>query len=711
MKHLLAFSFILFSSCLQAQRIDTVPNVPLIRSIFHEKIMNAKLAIAQQPFAEGDSLQECLDYIYQFQLVFELDTNLSNNDKVKYLRGLQDVLTDYQTYFNNHKLTPTSLKPLLNAFGAAITAEMQQQTIAPTIAENNLAIGEILVKSYALQQNNGIAFAKELLVLKECAAYPKRLLPILSQNAHMFFVDSLLPIAAKANPDLFYNYAAATDKLGAIIRKNNDPLVKTIAQIATLKTGRNYFAFLDNIYSGKLTIATIDSIATDSIAYYKLLVTTATDYADRLRRRDTPMALKTLYTRLKLKAKETFINEINALHDSPNEAIRFKILEKLSAEELYYLCIMGEEEIYTSSYLGVYKRVFERMQQPAGDKLLMNVRFDHFRKWIKMAAGYNTLDDFFSKMQKGNIELLMKAFVNGLEKSGDLEDAVDVADSYASVKNKAIQQQILQTVSLNYNKAVATDNKAAKEIYFILKTIFASIDTANKIDVSAVLGIPPVYSMPDSLLMNNDKKIIIQQYFYGDKDGTTIYNAFLNNFRNGNWKVVQNDDFATVTSIKGRQIIIYSNRPLNENENLDAIAQANTNKYLQQNNLAPTIVIHRGHSYFLKSTLDQLSPSAKLVILGSCGGYNNLNSVLKICPEAHIIASKQVGTGLINKNLISTITEQLRLGKDLDWPKMWQQLGKTFASDDKFDDYVPPHKNLGAIFITAYKKLQNTTLQ
>ena len=53
-----------------------------------------------------------------------------------------------------------------------------------------------------------------------------------------------------------------------------------------------------------------------------------------------------------------------------------------------------------------------------------------------------TLNDFLGRMDKQNAETLMKAFVIGLEKprkTNDLEDAVDVADSYSSImdKNKA----------------------------------------------------------------------------------------------------------------------------------------------------------------------------------------------------------------------------------------------------------------------------------
>jgi hypothetical protein len=133
--------------------------------------------------------------------------------------------------------------------------------------------------------------------------------------------------------------------------------------------------------------------------------------------------------------------------------------------------------------------------------------------------------------------------------------------------------------------------------------------------------------------------------------------------------------------------------------------------YLDSLQLQPTVVIHRGHSYYLKYTIQQLAPSAKVVLLGSCGGYQSLNKVLQICPQAQIISSKQVGTGNINQEMINVIIGQLRLGKDLNWPAVWKVLTEKFTdvkSKEKFADYVPPHKNLGAIFIMAYEKGMET---
>lgn len=98
-----------------------------------------------------------------------------------------------------------------------------------------------------------------------------------------------------------------------------------------------------------------------------------------------------------------------------------------------------------------------------------------------------------------------------------------------------------------------------------------------------------------------------------------------------------------------------------------------------------------------------------MVILGGCGGYQNLNQVLAICPGAHIISTKQVGTGIINKGLLNEISETLRLGQNLYWPSLWAKMTNQFKAQlkESFNDYVPPHKNLGAIFIMAYQKKIN----
>ncbi len=427
--------------------------------------------------------------------------------------------------------------------------------------------------------------------------------------------------------------------------------------------------------------------------------------------RDTAMGIGSMDDRIKY-AGTYFVNEINGLHESPDN-VRFRIIDKLSPEELYYLAVMQEELIYTSSYVrGVYPRIWQKMKSPRGDSLLVNVRFDHFKKWIKMAANYNELDDFLKRMDKDNAEVLMKAFVNGLDKHNgkdSLEDAVDVAGSYASIYDPNIQHLILGQVKQNLSEAKASGNQRALNIYNILNVLFLSMDSTNHIDVSKELSIRPVYFMRNNMLKDSTGRIIVQQFFYGDKDGQNVFNAFVRTFNNANWKMTSSPEWVTFTSTKGAPITIYSNRPLDEMQGLDDKAQADLIEYLGEHDLNPSVVLHRGHSYYLINTIKQMPSTAQVVLLGSCGGYQSLNQILKICPEAHIISSKQTGSGLINLPLITGIINELRLGKDLDWPLMWKGFSKEFKTGQNkelFDDYVPPYKNLGAVFIMAYTKLQ-----
>jgi hypothetical protein len=302
----------------------------------------------------------------------------------------------------------------------------------------------------------------------------------------------------------------------------------------------------------------------------------------------------------------------------------------------------------------------------------------------------------------------MQHFVDGLEHSKNLEEAVDVADSYASIYQPYLRTLILQEVQNELNRNSATNNNRGIKIYQLMQDLFLSIDTTNHIDLAAKLGIAPVYTLPLKRLQDSLGKVVMQLFFYGDKDGANIFAAFVEGFQNGKWKIKYKPEWVEISAKKGVPITIFANRPLDDEKDLDDKAQINLSNYLKEQDLQPSIVIHRGHSYYLNATIEKLASSAQLVILGGCGGYQNLNEILEICPEAHIISTKQIGTGVINKGLINEISERLRLGQDLDWSSLWSDLAKKITKPklkEAFEDYIPPHKNLGAIFIMAFNKM------
>jgi len=659
----------------------------------------------------------------ELQEQLEGDSLLVNMAKIKYLRIVESTLQQYSNRQGKKDFPAASAPALIKGLIEAIQLDKKGESIEPVIGPSDYGVGKMLVDGIAAfsGENPGIAPSRIDLIRKYCGLHPDEILVELRKTPNVPFADSLLTIAAHRDIRKFYDYAQARGTLANRIASHSDTLVRMISRMANSRNGQLYFPFLDNLIRGKITLREIDSVKDNDFSYFRLLVKTRIEYAGRLLPpvRDTATELKALTEMMARKARQLFVREINALHDVNDPNVRFRSLDKLTPQELYYVAVLSEDEIYTSSYVsGVYPRIFQRMPNPRGDSLLMSVNGDYFRKFIKMAAGYNTLNNFLGTMGKEEAETLMKAFVIGLERKkndrdDDLEDAVDVADSYSSImdKNKELAGFILNEVKWNYDKNVQDNNKRGVVIYNLLKILFESADTSRKIDLSSMLGIPSIYGQDYKSLTDDSGRVIQQVFFYGDedKDGQNSFINFMGMFRNkAEWKVEDKPEWVAIRSAKGKPVYIYANKPLYKpEEDLDEKAQLNLIEYLEKKGMQPTVVVHRGHSYHLPYTLKKLAPTARIVVLGSCGGYNNLNEVLTICRDAHIISSKQVGTKTVNEPILEAINANLVAGKNIDWINMWKELGgrfKTGAAKEKFDDYIPPYKNLGAIFIKAYRK-------
>lgn len=699
------------------------------RLLFHDQVDKEQLRLLQLDgqkdgnisFSKDETINQQIEYalinkVDDWQVAIERDSTLNHSGKIKYLRVMEYMVRSYNNNFKKKDFPPTLAPSLMNAFAKAMELDRKNESIAPVVAQNSYGVGRILSESFVFPENIGLSNCKTILLEKYLDLHPNEILPVLRNNPDVPFAETMLIRAAKNDLRKFYDYAAVRDRLGNKIRSISDPYVSTVSKMASSRSGQQYFPFIDLLLKGKITFEEIDRVKDDDLNYYRLLVKTRVDYAERMMAPafDTALETKALTERLGKKAKEYFIREINGLHDNPNEAIRFKVLEPLTPQELYYLCVTGEDEIYTSSYLGVFKRIFQRMKVPRGDSLLMSVNGDYFRKFIKLAAAYNTLDTLLKSMPEDRATSLMQAFMLGLEKTthiDNVEDAVDVADSYSSIfdKNKKLAAEMLELANWNYQRCVNKGDKNGQIVYRLEKTLFESADTTKKINLSDELGIPPVYSVDYRSLADDSGRVVQQVFFYGDedKDGQMSFANFMSMFKGkADWSISENPWWVSIKSAKGKPVWIFANKPLYGEDDPDAEAQEKLNAYLSANKIKPTVFIHRGHSYHVKYSLAQIQPSARIVILGSCGGYNNLNDVLTISSDAHIISSKQVGTKVVNEPILESINSYLRNGRNIDWLLMWKDLSKKFGGDskEKFDDYIPPYKNLGAIFIKAYKK-------
>lgn len=648
------------------------------------------------------------------QYLIETDSILDHRLKVTYLSGLENVLKFFRQNWrvkSDKKINPFNLTNIINGYETAMLKDRLGESIEPIISASSYDAGmNILVSIF--EKNPGYIPAKNCLVLKYCSLHPEKTLATLRDNPNMPFADSLVRALDKRKyARQLYDFAQAGNHLGSVIRNiTDDPFIRTIVKMARSRSGQQYFPFLDNIVSGKMTIEEIDDVKDDSLLYYKLLVKTQMDYMARAIEKDTAFEFRSLTERLEKKAREDFVNVINGLHNE-NAEVRFRSIQPLSAEELYYLAVSSDGTIYTSSFVkGVYPLMMKKINNK-GDSLLMSLKFDKYRKFIKMAAGYNTLSNFLNTFplkkpdqEASDAEILMKAFVGRLEQGNGLEDGVDVADSYASIAEtiKPLANEMLKNVQLNYQRNEKAGNKRGMAIYNILQKLFLSADTASKTDLTKELGIPPVYEVPYNGLVNDSGRVVMQVFFYGDKDGQGIFRGFVGMFSNANWKITGTEKWVQINSAKGKPVSIFANRALPEEGGEDENAQKELCDYMEKNKLYPTITIHRGHSYYANSTIEQMFPSSKIVFLGSCGGYHLVHDVLSKAADAHIIASKQIGATEVNRPFFQLLTEKVRNGNNIDWIPFWKELDKMVTAKE-FEDYIPPYKNLGALFIKAYK--------
>ncbi|RPE14039.1 hypothetical protein EGT74_11175 [Chitinophaga lutea] len=710
-----------FGGWVSAQQIK----IPIQRQIFHDNIDKEQQAadkfdgktdnFVKATEDEAINLQvtnALMKQVDAIQVEIEQNEALDQRLKVKYLTGLQQVLKDYNTKRSFRRIEADEAPSIVQAYRNMMLADIAGKSIYPVVRNLSFEAGERLVEVF--KDNPGSKEARGEMWGKYAFKNLDDIMPKLGPYLDYPVTDSIVAAVARKYPNKVLTYATSYTPTASAIRRNPDPLVQQIVQIGRSSQSTKLMPFIDQLLDGSASISELEAAVENDDNYFRKMVKAAIALQQRKSSGQEPLGLKAMQENMHAKSLR-YIREINDLHEE-GPAVRFRIVKDFTPEELYYLIVNGQEELYTSSYTnaakaGLYDQMMIRMKPPRGDSLLMLVNFDRFKKFIAMAAGFNTLDNFLKSMDPENANYLMVKFVRSLEKTEDLEDAVDVANSFGSIRDPKLLDFLRAEVRKNLVFVEGKKDKRGTTIYGLLNSIFTEdaggTDSSKASDMAAKLQLPPINYVEFATLPSDSGRIYQQVFFYGDEDGLISYRSFMGNFPGGEWTVSKNNYWTTISSTKGKPITIYANNPLKEPEDKTAIEKLA--EYLDEKDIHPTVFVHRGHSYHVNTTLDNLQSTARIVILGSCGGYHNLATVLEKAPEAHIISSKQVGTYRVNEPIIRSLEEVIRAGKNVDWVQMWVGLSKRFAGDagskTLFDDYVPPHKNLGAIFIKAYRQV------
>lgn len=558
---------------------------------------------------------------------------------------------------------------------------------------------ESILKTNVFSSLNLIAFyidkpVAEPFFMAAAKTEPEELLRHYNEIDYKPFSTKVLDEVARVAPMKIKTYLHTWNTVHQRIKTSMNPITNEVYSIYKNKgAATRSFVLLNDIYNGTLTIEEAHTIAKYDSTLFAYLIKMRSEFTLN-GEHSVDEAL--MYQCLK------HVREINDLHEE-TDAIRFKSLNKFSAPEIYTLMVYSEDEIYTSTFLGMYKRMMSKMEVKSTYEFLHNTNFNKFRTFIKMCAGYNTLSEFLTKMTDYEKQKLFTKLVEGIEKANDnLESAVSIADTYGSIKTTA-SKQLFETAIINYYNQIKSTDPEAEKLYGLILSVLEI--GGGAISNSAItLETSNLKTLPINRIYK-DGKNVQQHFFFDDEDGRASYASFIATFAaNSNWQILERETFVLIKSKTGKLVEIYANKPDTEYAGQDAIKDI-----FKTTKRWPDVVVHRGHSYFASAAIESLTPYAEIVFLGSCGGYNNISQVLKYSPNAQIISSKQIGTMLVNNKLCLQLNEIIRKGENIVWDDLWLELNNDFTkgsvANERFRDYIPPHKNLGALLIKTYRDM------
>ncbi len=634
------------------------------------------------------------------------DTVLSESEKAKAIQSLVYFLKQLSENLSLQKFDIYDIPDALESYKLTLRALLRHKPYLELV--NKLGPRRSQLLANAFWQYNECTELEDIAVFKRVASLPAYILQFLESRPGFRYADSLLVLVAAHYPSKVVSYLLQHKPgLQLLIRKNKNIYLQQIVSLSENRFISELLPFIIPLAEKRITVAEILEKRKDPKTYFELLVNTL-KHELSIPEIASSIFLIPLRNGIKDKSISFYVNQINELHSSAAE-IRFAAVNDLRVEDLYYIITSCEEELYTSSYLGLYRRLMEHFNTPAIDSLFVIVKYDNFQPFMRMAAIYNTLGDFLSCMPQETAAGLLKRFILGIETDANtgLAKAMDIADAFSGFTAlPGISLMIQQELKSNYDRCKYDQSFFGMRLYSILQNVFDLVqkkDSVNKF--WANLGNHEL--LERKVLQNKRDEIIEVVLFYGDEDGIGSFNNFIRLYKDPTrWIISKNNYWITIRSLSEQPVIIYANLPLDNETEMDLLAQDSLFAFLKQQMAEPAILIHRGHSYHLSHTLRRLQPAVKLAILGSCGGYNSLLNIANISPDAQIIVSKKIGSQFINDPMIDVINENLQNNRDLVWSEIWEKLRIRFSKSEMmlnlFNEYTPPSKNVSLFVLKLF---------
>jgi len=508
--------------------------------------------------------------------------------------------------------------------------------------------------------------------------------------------DTLLYYLANGAPEIFTQ--KINDRSGifyTLASNSNNRTVKALTPIVKDNYYEKVLPFSLAILENRTTADSIKQLSLTPSAYYRAFIDETIRLYTSSDRQMKIFLERPIADLNKTLANAYYINEINTLHDSPDK-VRFKILDNLSARELYFLLVGGSGQLYTSSFLYVYKKFIAETEKQGLDNFLKEIDSYQFGQFVSNLSVYGLVNDLVEKLHQEQFANLLSNYFRRvlstqLTDNQIILNSMTLSEILNDIKNQPVVTKILLAQIALYEKSRAQYDPMLQRMFTGFKSILSG---KTEFISDATYDVLPVERMK----RNN---IIVQAcMFYDDEDGVSSFESSLNTYDKKNWDKKDMGNYIVFSSINGNAMKVYMNKPMmkqGSDTTQDEMLRAIANEGYEISSY-----IHRGHSYHLPQSLRKISPKASFVFLGSCGGYNEVLNVFQQNPDVNIIVTRNIGSKLINDPLLQNINEELVNNKDINWDEMWKEFNTKFTSrqtKDLFSSYIPPNHYIGMKFI------------
>ncbi len=466
---------------------------------------------------------------------------------------------------------------------------------------------------------------------------------------------------------------------------------------------------------------------------------------------------RTLFHILNVDSVERFtepVLQMNLLHNATPGA-RLKVLEGLDAKTLFEVMVRGGADAYLSTFRLIYngngytgKEIYNSFRATSLREKKSMYDFvqsmkpsrEDFSKFLLALSRHGYLDEFLTDVGTPEQQTqVFSEYLFDMKKQFTQAQVVSWDNLLGESKNESLRTFILQNV-----RAILEDTPPVNQVNVdrrVLAGLFLAQHFATNVDmpewaqgsVDAYKQYFPNITTLESAAVFRDIQGVasnIQHHvFYDDRkekggestwDGHHSFRNFIHSVGGRvRWdkagkissvtgkNIVDKGDYVVITqqsSVRGRQIIMYANKP----DRVESVVH-NTFQDLTKEQ-SPHVVVHRGHSFHAHKTVSILKSDVSLVNFGSCGGVNEIAPALRLAPGAHIMGTTSVGTMLVNDPVLRAINAALLRDGRIDWPVLRKQLNAYFEKIggvplERWTKYVLPHENRTARLIAAMNEL------